>query len=285
MRGTWFLQLGHGSRLLLVVASALVVVICVMMCVVPSSEDPPKPLLGALKVKPAPQSSVSNNTSNYQTLRKQQRGRQQEKLRYQGRKSLDNPFLSLYQEAPRPSPEDVAQEASPSSSTPPQSFFSVVNSDRKKEATFFEAVFEETQPVQDGKALKIVLKNPIPALNLEADTILKGVPYLEGGTRLKIRVTAAIVGDTVRPIHLVCFDKADCLEGLYHEALAQQLAGTREGRLLEKVLDLYTGEGEKIVREGKQLVRKFSDLLQVYKSGLVIEKGRALFVALPSEEE
>ena len=122
MRGDWFLRLGHGSRLFLVVASALVVVICVMMCVVPSSEDPPKPLLGALKVKPAPQSSMSPATSNYQILRKQQRGRQQEKLRYQGRRSLDNPFLSLYQEAPSSSQEDVAQDASPSSPTKPQSF-------------------------------------------------------------------------------------------------------------------------------------------------------------------
>ena len=121
-------------------------------------------------------------------------------------------------------------------------------------------------------------------MGLAENTILKGIPYLEGGTRLKIKITAAIVGDTVIPISLHCFDKADCREGLYHEDLAEQLEGTRGGQLLETVLDLYTGEGKEVIRQGKNLVRKFSDLLKVYESGIVIAKGRELFVAFPEDE-
>lgn len=282
----WFLKIGHGNRLLLVVASSLVFVVIVMMVFLPSPDDRSRPLLGEITIKKPQSAPMKPNTSNYQELRKQQKKVAQNTLRYKERKSAENPFFSFYREATplNTHKEGTSDEASSAVLHKPQSFFSVVNSDRKREAIFFEAVFEESQQVQDGKALKIVLKDPIPALNLEAGTLLKGVPYLEGGTRLKIRITAAIVGDTVRPVQLVCFDKSDCLEGLYHEELDQQLAGTREGRLLEKVLDLYAGEGESVVRKGKNLVRKFSDLLKVYQSHIVIAQGRALFVALPVED-
>ena len=286
MRRGGFIGMGHGNRLLLVVALSLVFVVIVMMVFIPSSDDQSRPLLGELIIKKPQSASMNPHTSNYQELRQQQKKVAQNTLRYKERKSKENPFFSFYREgAPlNTHQEGTSAEAASAEPNTSQGFFSVVNSDKKQEAIFFEAVFEESQQVQDGKALKIVLKDPIPALNLEAGTLLKGVPYLEGGTRLKIRVTAAIVGDTVRPVQLVCFDKSDCLEGLYHEELDQQLAGTREERLLEKVLDLYAGEGESVVREGKNLVRKFSDLLKVYKSHIVIAQGRELFVALFVED-
>lgn len=267
-------KLGSSNRLLFTVGSAFVLAVVLMMLLIKTPTDTPPSLLGDLTVKEQQRKSEKRKVSTQYTLR------------YRERKSVENPFLSFSREDP---PPNITQENTPVELSPPtnnerKGFFTVVNSDRKQEAHFFEAIFEESQRVKDGKALNIVLKDPIPSLGLAENTILKGIPYLEGGTRLKIKITAAIVGDTVIPIWLHCFDKADCREGLYHEDLARQLEGTREGKLLEQVLDLYTGEGQEVIRQGKNLVRKFSDLLKVYQSGIVIAKGRELFVAFPEDE-
>lgn len=248
--------------------------VVLMMLFIKTPTDNPTSLLGDLTVKEQQRKSEKRKVSTQHTLR------------YRERKSVENPFLSFSREDP---PPNITQENTPVELSAPtnnerKGFFTVVNSDRKQEAHFFEAIFEESQRVKDGKALNIVLKDPIPSLGLAENTILKGIPYLEGGTRLKIKITAAIVGDTVIPIWLHCFDKADCREGLYHDDLARQLEETREGKLLEQVLDLYTGEGQEVIRQGKNLVRKFSDLLKVYQSGIVIAKGRELFVAFPEDE-
>ena len=267
-------KLGSSNRLLFTVGSAFVLAVVLMMLLIKTPTDNPTSLLGDLTVKEQQRKSEKRKVSTQHTLR------------YRERKSVENPFLSFSREDP---PPNITQENTPVELSPPtdnerKGFFTVVNSDRKQEAHFFEAIFEESQRVKDGKALNIVLKDPIPSLGLAENTILKGIPYLEGGTRLKIKITAAIVGDTVIPIWLHCFDKADCREGLYHDDLAEQLEGTKEGKLLEQVLDLYTGEGQEVIRQGKNLVRKFSDLLKVYQSGIVILKGRELFVAFPEDE-
>ena len=267
-------KLGSSNRLLFTVGSAFVLAVVLMMLLIKTPTDNPTSLLGDLTVKEQQRKSEKRKVSTQHTLR------------YRERKSVENPFLSFSREDP---PPNITQENTPVELSPPtnnerKGFFTVVNSDRKQEAHFFEAIFEESQRVKDGKALNIVLKDPIPSLGLAENTILKGIPYLEGGTRLKIKITAAIVGDTVIPIWLHCFDKADCREGLYHDDLAEQLEGTKEGKLLEQVLDLYTGEGQEVIRQGQNLVRKFSDLLKVYQSGIVIAKGRELFVAFPEDE-
>ena len=267
-------KLGSSNRLLFTVGSAFVLAVVLMMLLIKTPTDNPPSLLGDLTVKEQQRKSEKRKVSTQHTLR------------YRERKSVENPFLSFSREDP---PPNITQENTPVELSPPtnnerKGFFTVVNSDRKQEAHFFEAIFEESQRVKDGKALNIVLKDPIPSLGLAENTILKGIPYLEGGTRLKIKITAAIVGDTVIPIWLHCFDKEDCREGLYHEDLAEQLEETRGGQLLETVLDLYTGEGKEVIRQGKNLVRKFSDLLKVYESGIVIAKGRELFVAFPEDE-
>ena len=267
-------KLGSSNRLLFSVGSAFVLAVVLMMLLIKTPTDNPTSLLGDLTVKEQQRKSEKRKVSTQHTLR------------YRERKSVENPFLSFSREDP---PPNITQENTPVELSAPtnnerKGFFTVVNSDRKQEAHFFEAIFEESQRVKDGKALNIVLKDPIPSLGLTENTILKGIPYLEGGTRLKIKITAAIVGDTVIPIWLHCFDKEDCREGLYHDDLARQLEGTREGKLLEQVLDLYTGEGQEVIRQGKNLVRKFSDLLKVYQSGIVIAKGRELFVAFPEDE-
>ena len=267
-------KLGSSNRLLFTVGSAFVLAVVLMMLLIKTSDDNPTSLLGDLTVKEQQRKSEKRKVSTQHTLR------------YRERKSVENPFLSFSREdsSAKSNQEDAPGELSAPTNNERKGFFTVVNSDRKQEAHFFEAIFEESQRVKDGKALNIVLKDPIPSLGLAENTILKGIPYLEGGTRLKIKITAAIVGDTVIPIWLHCFDKEDCREGLYHEDLAEQLEETRGGQLLETVLDLYTGEGKEVIRQGKNLVRKFSDLLKVYESGIVIAKGRELFVAFPEDE-
>lgn len=267
-------KLGSSNRLLFTVGSAFVLAVVLMMLFVKTPTDKPPSLFGDLTVK---EQKSKSKTQSIPT---------QHMLRYKERKSVQNPFLSFLKEdlSANINQEDAPVELSAPTDNEKRGFFTVVNSDRKQEAHFFEAIFEESQRVKDGKALNIVLKDPIPSLGLAENTILKGIPYLEGGTRLKIKITAAIVGDTVIPISLHCFDKEDCREGLYHEDLAEQLEETRGGQLLETVLDLYTGEGKEVIRQGKNLVRKFSDLLKVYQSGIVIAKGRELFVAFPEDE-
>ena len=267
-------KLGSSNRLLFTVGSAFVLAVVLMMLFVKTPTDKPPSLFGDLTVK---EQKSKSKTQSIPT---------QHMLRYKERKSVQNPFLSFLKEdlSANINQEDAPVELSAPTDNEKRGFFTVVNSDRKQEAHFFEAIFEESQRVKDGKALNIVLKDPIPSLGLAENTILKGIPYLEGGTRLKIKITAAIVGDTVIPIWLHCFDKEDCREGLYHEDLAEQLEETRGGQLLETVLDLYTGEGKEVIRQGKNLVRKFSDLLKVYESGIVIAKGRELFVAFPEDE-
>ena len=267
-------KLGSSNRLLFTVGSAFVLAVVLMMLFVKTPTDKPPSLFGDLTVK---EQKSKSKTQSIPT---------QHMLRYKERKSVQNPFLSFLKEdlSANINQEDAPVELSAPTDNEKRGFFTVVNSDRKQEAHFFEAIFEESQRVKDGKALNIVLKDPIPSLGLAENTILKGIPYLEGGTRLKIKITAAIVGDTVIPISLHCFDKEDCREGLYHEDLAEQLEETRGGQLLETVLDLYTGEGKEVIRQGKNLVRQFSDLLKVYESGILIAKGRELFVAFPEDE-
>jgi hypothetical protein len=269
-----FIKLGPNNRLLFAIGNSFVLAVVLMMLFVKTPTDNPTSLFGDLTVKEQKNKSETQNVPSQHTLR------------YRERKSVEHPFLSFSREdsSAKSNQEDAPEELSAPTDNERKGFFTVINSDRKQEAHFFEAIFEESQRVKDGKALNIVLKDPIPSLGLAENTILKGIPYLEGGTRLKIKITAAIVGDTVIPISLHCFDKADCREGLYHEDLAEQLEGTRGGQLLETVLDLYTGEGKEVIRQGKNLVRKFSDLLKVYESGIVIAKGRELFVAFPEDE-
>ena len=266
-----FIKIGHTNRLLFAVGSAFVMAMVTIMLFLETPADNSTSLLGDL------------NVSQQQEKKKGSSGNT---LRYKERKSVENPFSSFSKDdsSPNTTQKDPPGKLSPPTDDEKKGFFSVVNSDRSQEGYFFEAIFEESQEVREGRALKILLKDPIASLGLRENTTLKGIPYLEGGTRLKIKITAAIVDDTVKPISLICFDKADCREGLYHDDLNEQLEGAREGKLLEKVLDLYTGEGEEVIRQGQNLIRKFSDLLKVNERGIIILKGRELFVAFPKDE-
>lgn len=288
-----FVKLEVGNKLLLTVAGSVIIVVVLMMTFVETPADKPQPILGELTIKAKQRESPKNNISNYQAIKQRQKKVEKNTLRYKERKSAENPLFSFYKEEKSQTlkkastPPQKPQQASVNkeSVAEEEGFFNIANSDFKKAEQFFEAVFRESQQVQDGRALRIVLKDPIPALNLEGSTILKGIPYLEGGTRLKIKITAAIVDDTVRPVSLRCFDKEDCMEGLYHDDLATQLEESAKNRLLEEALDLEIGDEEKMVRRGKSIVQKFSDLGKHSRKKIIMERGRELFVALPMQED
>ncbi|OJW68557.1 MAG: hypothetical protein BGO68_01260 [Candidatus Amoebophilus sp. 36-38] len=94
---------------------------------------------------------------------------------------------------------------------------------------FFKAIFRETQQVQPDKALTIILQEAIPTLNLESGAILKGIPVF-AGERINIHITAGVVGKEIRRLDLICFDKEDLIEGVFHDELAKQLEeATKEG--------------------------------------------------------
>ena len=147
--------------------------------------------------------------------------------------------------------------------------------------SFFEVVFRARQQVQDGKPLRIFLKEAIAPLQLAAGTILKGTPYIEGN-RIKIRITAAVYDHIVRRVELLCLEKEDCTEGLYHDALAEQLAEDTQEGFLEEVLELGF-EGGDVVRKGGRVARRFSDLAKRNKP-IFIESGREVLIMLPEQE-
>jgi hypothetical protein len=279
-------KLGGGSKLLLMVVGTLVVVITLMMTFIATPPEKSGAMLGALVVKDSRRMAATQKTSNYQSIKDQQKKEAKSTLRYKERKSEENPFFSLYraQKAqPKPQKKKMAPIKVVKETKKEEGFFNAFNSDLKSEKCFFEAVFREPQQVQDGKALRIFLKEAIPALQLEAGTILKGVPYLEGGSRLQIRITAAIIEDKVKKIELRCFDKEDCMEGLYHDELAAQLEEETKTGLLDEVFDVDLSEGA-MARRGGRIVRKFSDLTRRNKK-IIIERGKALFLAVPEQPE
>jgi hypothetical protein len=261
-----------------------------MMTFVETPSERSTPIFGEPVLKELQHIPTTENTSNHQSIKKKKI--QKETLRYRERKSKENPFFSLYKEEKS---QPVAVENT-SLNQPKEEkgrkkerkvkeegFFNVANSDLKEEGHFFEAVFRETQHVQEGKALKIFLKEAIAELHLEEGTMLKGVPYLDGGSRLKIKITAAIVDDKIRQVELRCFDKEDCMEGLYHDDIAAQLEGDAKNRLLEEAFDLVIDE--EIIKRGKRVIQNLSEIVKSSKKGIVIERGRELFVAMHKQTE
>jgi len=288
------MRIGSGGRLILMVIGSIVVIIALMMTFMEPPSDKLSPILGELALKDTQRVPANKKTSNYQSLKGQQQRTEKSNLRYKERKSEENPFFSLYKEQKsqpgkqkRLAPKKLQKTTGEKTvkKVEEAGFFNVSNSDLKKEQHFFEAVFREQQQVQDGKALRIFLKEAIPELHLEEGAILKGIPYLEGGSRLKIQITAAIVDDKIRSVALRSFDKEDCMEGLYHDDLAAQLEESTKNRLLEEAFDLEIGEEEKMIRRGKSIAHRFSDLGRSSKKGIVIERGRELFVAMPEQQE
>lgn len=266
-----------GIRLLLTIAALFVSIIVVLLLFMDTPTKNEASIWGEVKVKPVKGSIGKKHLSNYHAIKQEKAEQVASSLRYKVTVEKENPFLSLYREEAKP----VAVNKQPFSKKvakkhqPDQSgFFSVENTDLDQGKEFFEAVFRETQQVQAGKALSILLKEAIPELSLESGTILKGIPSL-AGERIRIHITAGIMNNEVYKVELVCFDKEDCLEGLYHDELSRQVAEEVQAGLLAEVLSLEF-KGKDVARKAANLARR--------PSSITIAKGREVFLAIPRGE-
>lgn len=266
-----------GIRLILILASIFIGVIAIMMVAQDTTEKKDLTIFGEVKVKPDKQHKPNNKLSNYQEIREGREKFEKRSLRYQVKIKKENPFLSFYQEDKKLNTvhSSTSQKNSLKKEIQQAGFLSVQNPDIFQEKKFFKAIFRETQRVQSGKALRIILQESIPHMNLEAGTILKGIPNLVG-ERINIQITAGIIGQDIRKLNLICFDKEDCIEGIYNDQLAKQLEeATKEG-LLDEIFNLDF--------KGKSIAQKATDLTRM-AGKLTIEKGKEIFVSLPQDQE
>ena len=256
-------------------------IVAIMMLFTETSEQEKGSLFGDLALKEPTNRANEGQKSNYHAIRDKNKQAASRKLRYKERTRQENPFFSFYretQEKPTNKPKQAAGKVQQ-----PQGFFTSYDSDQQQEQRFFEAVFRESQQVEEGKPLRILLQEPIPALQLESGTILKGLPYL-AGTRIGIRITAAVTSSQVRPVSLVCFDKEDCVAGLYHDEVATKLEHGMENILLDELWDLdreeLSGRAGKMAQRGSRVLRRLA-WLNRNNVKIIIPQGRAVFVALP----
>ena len=195
--------------------------------------------------------------SNYETIKKENGKPDGNRLQYRITVKKENPFLSLYKEEKKPvveqkkeKKENVPAKKSAPVKQPEQTdtggFFSMHNTELDEEKRFYKAIFREAQQVQAGKALRIILQESIPSLNLDSGTILKGIPTF-AGERIRIHITAGIVGKEIKQLDLICFDKEDLIEGVFHDELARQMEEAAKQGLLEEVLDLDFKRGSRIM--------------------------------------
>ena len=259
------------------IGALFVVLVATMMFLVDTPTAGESTVFGEVKVKPRQGATNKKQLSNYQAIKQEKEATVENRFRYKVKIKKENPLLSLYQEEKKPviiTNQPSNKKAPPKVSQEQAGFFSAQNTDLALEKKFFEAVFRETQPVQAGKALRIILKEAIPELSLASGTLLKGIPTL-AGERIEIRITAAVVEDEVRPLDLVCFDKEDCIAGLYHDELAKRLEEDLKEGVLDEVLNLDF--------KGKELAKRATHLTRGFQS-ITIEKGREVFLAIPTRE-
>lgn len=253
------------------------------------SSEETSSLFGKLKLKERPQSRDQQQVSNYDLIRGKRKGGKG--LRYKKRIQKENPFFSFYREEKKkkrqPKKKASKPQKKPKQEEEPWIYSAApLNSKAGEQQVFFEAIFREEQRVQEGRALRIFLKEDIDALGLEKDAILKGIPYIEG-TRIGIRITAAVVGKQIRKIDLVCFDKEDCLKGIYHDGVAAQLERDTQNSLWDEALDLgedAISKGGSAARRGNRVIKKLSWLTR-RNMKIYIAQGKELFVALPEEQK
>jgi hypothetical protein len=281
---------GSKGMLALVALIALVISIGVTMLFVDGSSSTSS-IFGEVKLKEAP-TQTRPRLSNYDEF-KQQKGKPSDKSwRYQVKVKKENPFLSFYKDekkALEPSIQKTLEPSSPLEKQEPikeevneqpaplkagKRRISIKNL-KEQNKEYFQAIFRERQEVQVGKALRIILQEAIPALRLPEGAILKGVPVFDSG-RIMVRITAGVVGKEVRKLDLLCFDKEDLLEGVFHDTLARQMEEDAKDSLLDEVLDLEFA--------GSRIAKKATNLTRAYKN-IHIEKGKEIFVAIPQIEE
>lgn len=219
--------------------------------------------------------------SNYDEIRNEKAYPQKDSLAYKVKVKKENPYLPLYRD-PKEKPASPIQieKVAPKKKKKVdedanQKIFSYRNEELHEEKQFFEAIFRDAQQVQNGKALKIILQEPIPALNLAEGTVLKGVPSCSGD-RINISITAGVVDKNVFKVDLECYDKEDCLPGLYHDQLAKHLEESTRDSAVDEILD-FDFKGNRIARKTNTLTKIPSDIY--------IYKGKEIFVAIPDKKE
>jgi hypothetical protein len=280
-------------KVVLLLAGLLVAILGVMMIAASNKTKEVSTIFGEVKVKPEEKRSQRPRLSNYETIKKENGKPDGNRLQYRITVKKVNPFLSLYKEEQKTVvkqeqktvvKEEKKTEKAPAKKSIPVKqveqtdtggFFSIHNTELDQEKRFYKAIFREAQQVQAGKALRIILQESIPALNIDSGTILKGIPSFSG-ERIKIHITAGIVGKEVKQMDLICFDKEDLIEGVFHDALARQMEEDAKQGLLEEVLDLDF--------KGSEIARKANNFARNYKN-INIDKGREIFVSIPQKEE
>lgn len=257
--------------LVLLISGVLLLVLVFSSGAEPSGE---RSIFGPLSLKEHP-TQERDYPSNYERSKDTQASHG--KLRYKEQRRKENPFFSFYRE----------EQASAAASNNPvtakkrnhqRSFFDFMNS-AALDKSLFAAVFRERQRVQPGKALRLFLEEPIDALKLKVGTVLKGIPEL-AGDRIKITVTAAQVGGTMKPVELLCLDQEDCLEGLYHDALAARQEQATQESLVEELWGLTHNE---TLQKGRRIAQKLTHSAH-QGAPIVIDSGKGVFVMLPPRE-
>ena len=267
------MRLSSIKQLPWLIISLFLGLVVIMMVVTETPQQKEEGLFGQLTLKEEAVTPTKYQ-SNYQRIKAQDQ-QQQHTLRYKTKKTQENPFFSFYRQEQKQQEKPQAPAKKPQQ--PPQKdFFSFSNTDAVANKVLFQALFRESQAVQAGKPLRIFLEEPMEALQLKKGTLLKGIPRLEGN-RIKIDITAAIMDKQVRPVRLVCLDQEDCLEGLYHDALAARLEEDIQEGIVEELWDIGLEQHE-VTRKGGKLVKKLSSK---HTENILITSGKSLFVRLP----
>lgn len=258
---------------MLLISGVLLLAMVFLSSATPSGE---RSIFGALAVKER-DSKKQKQSSNYDRVKDTKST--QSALRYKVQRSKENPFFSLYRAEQAHAPKKHTKATKRKKRH--QAFFEIMNSDALDQS-LFAAVFRSGQTVQQGKALRLFLEEPIPSLKLKKGTVLKGIPHLEGD-RVKITITAAQVGGTMKPIELLCLDQEDCLEGIYHDVLAYRMEKATQEGLLEELWGLGFSES-KALQKGRRIAHQVTGSWQS-KERIVIESGRKVFVMLPEKTQ
>jgi hypothetical protein len=244
---------------LIAVLVALLVVVFGMTMFTESPSKEPQTIFGNIKLSDDEgEPKKKEYVSNYEQIRNEKAYPQKDSLAYKVKVKKENPLLPLYREAnEKPASPIQIEKVAPKKKKKPvdedanQKIFSYRNEELHEEKQFYEAVFRDAQQVQNGKALKIILKEPIPALNLSEGTVLKGVPSCYGD-RIIITITAGVVDKNVFKVDLECYDKEDCLPGLYHDQLAKHLEESTRDSAVDELLD-FDFKGNRIARKTNTL--------------------------------
>jgi hypothetical protein len=197
-------------------------------------------------------------------------------LRYKVQVKKENPFLALYREEkpvgtpPKKVHKPIRQKKQE------KGFFRVSNPELRGGDKLFEAKLREKQVLQFGKVLDIILKEPIPALDLKVGSVLKGIPRPSSeDNRILITITAGVTYSTRQRLSLTCYDE-DLQEGLYYDKLSYQLEDEIKESLVDEILDIDF-KGRELTKKGVAIARKYKNMY--------LEKDRVILIGITPKKE